>query len=114
MARFLPLFFCGEAGNALVTMPCFGTGAFDSTRVPTWSATAHQAAPTPDALLVERNSDVDHRIVEVIDQDRLPGQEVYPIEAGHPAHNQRREATIGGSHAVRQSCVDVEPDRRVR
>ena len=38
-------------------------------------------------ILVERNSDVDHRIAKVIDTECLSGQEVYPIEAGHTTHN---------------------------
>ena len=75
------------------------------------AAKAYRAAL--DTLLLQRNSDVDHLLVKVINQDRLPGQEVYPIEAGHTAHNQRREATIGDGHVVRQSCVNVEPDWRI-
>jgi hypothetical protein len=76
----------GYTGSALVTMPCFGIGAFDSTRVSAWSAKVLQAAS--DILLVQWNSNVDQRIVKVIDQDRLSGQEVDPIKAGHTPHNQ--------------------------
>jgi len=64
-------------------------------------------------LLVERNSDVDYRVAEEIDEGRLSGYEIYPIEARHAVHNHRRETVIVDGHAVLQRCVDVEADRRV-
>ena len=92
-------FWRGYTGNTLVTMPCFGIDALDSTRASARSAKPYRAAL--DTLLMQRNSNVNHRSGKVIDQDRQPGQEVDPIETGHTVHNQRRKATIGGSHAIR-------------
>ena len=60
----------------------------------------HAGADAHDSLLVERNRDVDHRLVKIVDEDSLPGQQIHPIEAGHTTHDQRREATIVEGHVL--------------
>ena len=58
------------------------------------------AASPHASLLVERNRDVEHRRIKIVDEGGSPGQHIHPIEAAHPADDQRGEAAVVLGHAV--------------
>src|SRR5215470_15852634 len=74
------------------------------------------ARASPDGLpaLVERNRDVDHGVVELLDEDRLARQEIHPVETGHTSDDERRESAVERGRPVPELRVDVKADRSIR
>ena len=70
------------------------------------------AAPARGILLAQRDRDVDHLHLEVINERRLPGRRVDMVETIGVVHNQRGEPPIQHGHVIDEAARDVEAGLR--